>query len=244
MAIDTNASGITISVDTGFETTESNAAVIRTVPVAREVTSPFDPAVLLMVAIALLEEDQVAHVVRSCVTPSFSVPEAENCFDVPLGILAVDGEEVMVATGDVVSREVPVSVLKDAEIVVVPGAATATADARPDALMPAMPVSDEDHAAHDVRIWVAALASIPTAANCCVIPRAMLGGLNGETDRETASDVVSTDDPVRPLYTAVMTEVPFVPETAVTSPALTVAIAWLDELQVADEVRFCDVPFE
>lgn len=63
--IDTNVAGVTTSVDDGLETTESNAAVINVVPVAREVTSPFEPAALLTIATPGLDEVQVARVVRS-----------------------------------------------------------------------------------------------------------------------------------------------------------------------------------
>jgi len=197
MAIDTNSSAVTIRVDTGLETTESYAAVIRVVPVASDDTSPFDPAVLLIVATPIFDDDQVAHVVRSCWVPSRSVPEAVNCFEVPLAMLVMVGDVEMVATGDVVSEDVPVSMLNDAEIVVMPGAVTAAA--KPDVLTPATAGTDEVHVVQEVRFCDAALASVPHAENCSVMPRAMLGGFNGVTDSDTASDVVSATDPVRPL---------------------------------------------
>jgi hypothetical protein len=168
------------------------------------------------------------------------VPEAENCCEVPLAILAVDGDVEMVATGDVVSVAEPVIPLNVAEIVAAPGAATA--DARPEVLIPAMPVSDEAQVAQDVRFCSTLLASVPSAENCCVIPGAMLFGFAGDRDSETAADVVSTADPVMPLYTAVMTVEPV--DVPVAKPALTVAIPGSDELHVANVVRFSIFPFE
>jgi hypothetical protein len=45
-------------------------AVMVLLPVPAELASPFEPAALLMVATAVLEEDHVAVLVRDCVEPS------------------------------------------------------------------------------------------------------------------------------------------------------------------------------
>ena len=50
--------------------TAPEVAVIVEVPCVRQVASPCVPLVLLMVATAVLEELQVAVVVRFCVLPS------------------------------------------------------------------------------------------------------------------------------------------------------------------------------
>lgn len=137
VAIDVRTAGVTASVDTGLETIEPDVAVIKVVPVAKEEATP----VLLIVATAVFDEDQVANVVRSRGVESASTPEAVNCSEVPLAILAVDGEVEMVATGDVVSVTEPMIPLKVPEIVVAPGAPTAVA--RPEAVTPAMPGFDD-----------------------------------------------------------------------------------------------------
>lgn len=87
------------------------------------------------------------------------------------------------------------------------------------------------------------LASVPDAENCCVIPGARLFGFGGDRDRETVSDVVSTVDPVMPLYKAVITVAP-VNVPAVARPALIVATPGFDEPHVAFAVTFFIAPFE
>lgn len=243
IAIDTNVAGVTTSVDTGLETTKSNVAVINVVPVAREVTSPFEPAILLIVATPGTDEVHVARVVRSCVAPSTRVPEAVNCFEVPLAMLAVLGEVKMVATGDVESREVPVMPLNVALMIEVPGAAMAIAS--PDEMPTmAMPVSEESQVAKDVRFCTALFASVPWAENCKDMLGAMLGGFDGVTAIVVTGDVVSTVEPVMALDIAVITVGPVI-DPAVASPrAFINAIVSSDELHVADVVRFTLVLFE
>ena len=64
-----------------------------------------------------------------------------NCLDVPLAILAVDGDVVMDDTNDVVIVTELVIQPKVAEMVVAPGAPTAVA--RPEVVIPAMLVFDD-----------------------------------------------------------------------------------------------------
>ena len=240
--MDVRTAGVTTSVDTGLETINPNAAVILVVPVSCEDASPLEPAALLMVATAVFDEDQVARVVRSCRVPSSSVPVAENCFEVPFAILVMDGDVIMANNSDVVSVTELVIPLNIAEISVVPGAATA--DARPVALIPAIPVSDEPQVAKDVRFCTALFASVPEVENCSVIPGAKLDGVAGDRDIETVSDVVSVADPVLPLYTAVMTVEP-VDVPAVARPeALIPAMLVSDDVHVADRERSFILPFE
>jgi hypothetical protein len=77
-AIDTKTAGVTVSVAEG-EVTPENSAVISVEPTATDVARPFEPDVLLMVAIPVSDESQVANVVRFCTVLSTRVPEAVNC---------------------------------------------------------------------------------------------------------------------------------------------------------------------
>ena len=217
--------------------------MINVVPVAREVTSPFEPAVLLTDATPGTDEVQVAQVVRSRVVLSTRIPEAVNCFEVPLAMLVVVGEVEMVATCDVESRDVAVIPLNVALMVAVPVAATAMAN--PDEMPTvAMAVSDEVQAAQDVRFCIALFSSVPRAENCKDIAGAMLCGFDGVKESVVTGDVVSTVEPVMVLNTAVMTVDPVI-DPAVASPcALIEAIVASDELHVAEVVRFTLVLFE
>ena len=64
------------------------------------VANPFDPAALLISAIAVFEESQVTDVVRFCVVLSEYVPVAVNCWVVPgamlgpAGVTAIDARVV------------------------------------------------------------------------------------------------------------------------------------------------------
>ncbi len=84
--------------------------------------------------------------------------------------------------------------------------------------------------------------------NCLVVPSAMLG-LAGVTAIETsdAAVTVSVVEPEMPPDTAVIVVEPVATEVArPLEPAalLIVATPVLEELQVADAVRFCVVPSE
>ena len=97
-AIETTAATVTVS--TVLAETEPETAVIVVVPVATLVASPWLPEELLMVATAVLEEVQVAVVVRFCVLPLVKVPVAVNCWAVPSaieGLLGVSAIETKAA---------------------------------------------------------------------------------------------------------------------------------------------------
>lgn len=51
-------------------------------------------------AIPVVDEDQVATVVKICVLESTNVPVAVNCWVVPLAILALSGDRAIDASGD------------------------------------------------------------------------------------------------------------------------------------------------
>lgn len=99
------------------------------VPAFTAVASPFEPAVLLMVAVLGVPEDQVTVAVMFCVLPSEKVPVAINCCVVPSEIEGFEGVtiiEVSVAAVTV-SLVDPVLPPYEAEIVVVPALLRAAA---------------------------------------------------------------------------------------------------------------------
>ena len=109
----------------------------------------------------------------------------------------------------------------------------------------ATPVLDEFQVAEAVRSCVVLSEKVPVAANCLVVPLAMLG-LDGVTvmDTSVAGVTVSEVDPVKLPDAAVIVVVPATTEVArPLEPAalLTVATPVLDELQVAEAVRSCVV---
>ena len=73
MTIDCSVAAVTVSVSE-FDVIPFWVAVMVVEPVARLVARPL----ALMVAVAGLEEVQIADVVRFCVLPSESVPVAVN----------------------------------------------------------------------------------------------------------------------------------------------------------------------
>lgn len=93
--IDTNLADVTVS-EAACEVIPEKPAVTVVVPSARDVASPFEPDVLLMVAIPVSEEIQVTDDVKSCVVLSVKVPMAMNCWVCPrarlwfVGVTAID----------------------------------------------------------------------------------------------------------------------------------------------------------
>ena len=67
-AMDTSVAGDTVSIV--VPDMLPDVAVIVAEPAATDVAKPFDPAALLIVAIPVLDEFQVADVVRFCVVLS------------------------------------------------------------------------------------------------------------------------------------------------------------------------------
>ena len=63
--IEVITSGVTVSVAVGSEVTLENIAETAVEPMSMAVASPLEPEALLIVATAVFEDDQVAHVVRS-----------------------------------------------------------------------------------------------------------------------------------------------------------------------------------
>lgn len=119
--------------------------------------------------------------------------------------------------------------------------------ARPRVLMVAMPVFDECHSAVDEMSCVLVSEKVPTAVNCWVLPRAMIG-LVGLTAIAVITASVTVSIAVEETIEsndAVMDEVPSL--TAVASPfdpaaLLIVATGVIDDSQVAHEVKVWAAP--
>src|SRR5262245_42526899 len=77
--IDTRVAGVTLSVAAG-ETTGPEEAVMLLEPTPRAVPKPLEPAALLTVATAALDDDHVTTDVRSCMELSVYVPVAVTCW--------------------------------------------------------------------------------------------------------------------------------------------------------------------
>ncbi len=90
MVMETRTGEVMVRV-TGSEEIPEIAAVIVTVPSARDVASPLVPDVLLTVAILVSEEFQVTDDVRSNVLLSEKVPIARYCWVCPRAMLCFDG---------------------------------------------------------------------------------------------------------------------------------------------------------
>lgn len=144
-----------------------NAALIVVLPLATLVTSP----TLLIVAVVGLEELQTTELEMSCVLLSLKLPVAVNCLVVPTGMFEVAGvttiETKLAAV--IVSDAVPLTEPEAAVIVVVPAPALFTS---PFESTVAVEVAEEDHV-KDGNSWVLPSSKMPTAVNCCDVPRAI-----------------------------------------------------------------------
>ncbi len=108
---------------------------------------------------------------------------AVNCSVAPTlieGVAGVTAIDVSVAAGGVTVNVVEPEILPEVAVIVV--APAATADARPEPLMVAMFVADDDQLAV-VRVALWPSLYVPVAVNCCVAPW-VTDGLLGDTDNE------------------------------------------------------------
>jgi hypothetical protein len=129
-------------------------AVIVVVPTATGVALPLLPAALLMVAMEVADELQVADVVKSWVVLSENVPVALNCWAVPRAMLGFVGWIVSdTSVAGVIVRVVKPAIFPDMTVIVVVPIATGVAlPLLPTALlMVAMDVADEPQDADVVR---------------------------------------------------------------------------------------------
>jgi hypothetical protein len=248
-ARDTSVAGVTVRVVEPAML--PNAAVIVVEPGATDAAKPLDPAALLIVAAAVLEELQAAAAVRFCVVLSEYVPVAVNCRVVPLampGLVGVTARDTSVA--GVTVRVVEAVMLPDAAVIVVePAAVDVATPLNPAVLLTlATAVADELQVTDLVRSCVVLSEYVPVAVNCRVVPLAMLG-LVGVTARDTsvAGVTVRMVEPVMLPNAAVIVVWPAAAHVArPLEPAalLTVATAVADELQVTVAVRSCVVVSE
>jgi hypothetical protein len=154
-----------------------------------------------------------------------------------LGLTGVTAIDCSVAAVTVNTSAGDVTPLKLAVMLLVP---TASPLASPAAVMVAVAVFEEFHAARVVRFCVLLSLYVPVAVNCCVCPFE-IEGLEGVTamDCRVAAVTVSTSaGEVTPLRLAVMLVVPAAKPVA-KPPGVMVAVTVLDEVQAAWLVRFC-----
>lgn len=231
-AMATNVAGVTVSVVD--PEVPPNVAVIVVEPVAIDAARPWEPTVLLIVATPVLDEFQMAEVVRSCVVLSENVPVAVNCLPVPLAILGLVGViamEVNVA-GVTVSVVEPETLPEVAVIVVAPVVADVASPCEPAVLLiAAAPVFEELQRTEVVRSCVVLSEKVPVATNCCVVPLAM-PGLVGVRARDTsvACEIVISVSPETPSLDALILALPI--PLPITCPGLSiVALVSSDETQ-------------
>jgi hypothetical protein len=150
-------------------TTFPDVAEIVVEPAATAVATPLVPAVLLMVAAALLVELQVTEEVRSCVVLSEKVPMAVNCWEVSRAMVGFAGWIVILTSVSAVTvKVVEVEAFPIVAVIVVVPAETAVADPLLPAvlLMVATPVLKELQATDEVKSCVVPSENVPVAANC------------------------------------------------------------------------------
>lgn len=94
-------------------------------PAVTDVALPLEPAALLMLATAAVDEFQVTAVVRSCVELLEYVPVAVNCCDAPKAMLGLVGvTDIDTSVAEVTASEVDPDILPDVAVMVVEPAAT------------------------------------------------------------------------------------------------------------------------
>ncbi len=155
-----------------------DVAEIVVEPVATALASPSEPAALLMVPAAMMDDSHVTMVDTSCVVLSENVPVAVNCCCVPVAILGLAG----VTARAMSVAEVTVSVVDpeispdDAVIVVSPAAMPDAVPLVPEvSLIVATALSDDVQIVDSVSSCTVLSVNVPMAVNCCVVSMAMLG---------------------------------------------------------------------
>src|ERR1700678_977327 len=195
----------------------------------------------LIVAVAVVPEDQVTVDVRFCVVPSLNVPVAVNCC---VARLAIDGFAGVTAIDCSVAAVTvsKVDPLMDDDVAVIVEVPTPAPLARPVVLIVAVVVVPEDQVTLDVRFCVEPSLNVPVAVNCCVAPLA-IDGFAGVTaiDCSVSAVTVSKVEPEIDDDVAVIVELP-TPAPLARPPVLIVAMVVVPEDQVTLDVKFCVVP--
>src|SRR5277367_3847196 len=234
-AIDCSVAAVTVR--TVAPLIAPDVALIVEVPTPAPVARP----AVVIVAVAVVPEDQVTVDVRFWVEPSLNVPVAVNCWVAPLvidgfaGVTAIDCN-VAAVTVSTVEPEI------DEDVAVMVEVPTPAPLARPDALMVAMVLVPDDHVTLDVRFCVEPSLNVPVAVNCWVAPL-VIDGFAGVTaiDCNVAAVTVSTVEPEIDDDVAVIVEVPN-PAPLARPDALIVAVEVVPELHVTVPVKFCVEP--
>jgi hypothetical protein len=247
MVIDTSTGVVTVRV-TLFDVMPERLAVMVVVPGATALTSPLVPVALLTVAISVLDDDQVAESVISCVVLSENVPEAVNWSLPPAAMLVVVGatEIELKVAGVTVSTAggTEVTVANEARMFVVPVPLDSASPNVP-AVFPTVATEgvEELQIAKVVRSCVPPPASVPVAVNCRDVPSAMLA-VGGVTAIDaTAADVSPVDPETVPREAVIIVE-PTAEGTVLARPVPeTAAIDVLDAVQVTNEVKSCVILF-
>ncbi len=203
---DTSVAGVTVSAVA--PETPPSVAVIVAEPEATGAARPIEPAVSLMLATADDEELQTTLVVRFCVELSEYVPVATNCWIIPSARLGFAGDiamETSVAGVTAIAVD-PETAPNVAVIDALPGDAGVTSPRDPVIVLTlAMDGEDEFHVTSWVKFCVELSEKVPVAANCSVVPIAILE-LAGVTamDCRVAGVIVNVVQPDMFPFLAVM----------------------------------------
>src|SRR5271167_2312160 len=234
-AIDCSVAAVTVR--TVAPLIAPDVALIVEVPTPAPVARP----AVVIVAVAVVPDDQVTLDVRFCVVPSLKVPVAVNCCVAPLviegfaGVTAIDCSVAAVTV-----RTVEPLIAPDVALIVeVP---TPAPVASPDVLIVAMVLVPDDHVTLDVRFCVEPSLNVPVAVNCCVAPL-VIEGFAGVTaiDCSVAAVTVRSVEPLIDDDVAEIVEVPTAAPLA-RPAALIVAVAVVPEDHVTLDVTFCVEP--
>jgi len=165
-----SASELSVAEET-FKVVEAvtfpDAATTVVVPAATAVASPMLPAVLPMVATAVLEELQVTDEVISFVVPSEKVPMALNCWEVSMAIAGLSGWSV-IFTSEMTVKMVEAETFPNIAVICAEPAATAVAAPTLPAvlLMVATAALAELQVTDEVKFCVVPSENVPVAVNC------------------------------------------------------------------------------
>src|SRR5271163_3222622 len=201
-AIDCNVAAVTVSnVEPEID---NDVAVIVEVPTPAPEAKP----TALIVAVAVVPEDQVTLDVRFCVEPSLNVPVAVNCCVAPLvidGFAGVTAIDCSVAAVTVRSVEPEI----DDDVAVIVEVPTPAPLASPAALIVAVEVVPELHVTVPVRFCVVPSLNVPVAVNCWGAPL-VIEGFAGVTaiDCNVAAVTVRTVEPENDDDVAEIVDVP------------------------------------
>ena len=242
METSSGANGPTVSC--AVACTAPTAAVIVVVPVATDVAVVVVAGPGSTVATAWFEDVQVAETVP--VVPSANVPVAVKSCVPPSGIVAVGGAMTIEtsagpAAGPTVRAAVPCTDPTVAVIVAVPSATdVAVVVVAGPARTVAVAWFEEVHVAETLPVVPS--EKVPVAVKTWVVPSAIVavgGSIAIDTSEGPDGPTVSTAVACKVPTVAVIVLVPVASDVAVVvvdGPARTVAVAWFEDVQVAETV--------